>query len=145
MIKKLWLGCLALLTIGLTTEALAQDLKPQVGYTASTMRVQKVRTQMHISDALWKELPTLIPIGEPMSFSNKVRHYYHVGINGNEYLIVNDYSRSVNEAEFLSRFLSVKNPLDELAKLPPVMQANIKAGKISLGMSKSQVLMAYGR
>jgi hypothetical protein len=144
MINKIWVGCLALFSFGLTAEAVAQDLKPLVGYTASTMRVQKVRTQMHINDALWKELPTLIPIGEPITYSHKVRHYHHVDIKGSEYLIVNDYSRTLSDKDFIARFISVTNPLNELAKLPSAMQANIKSGKISLGMSKAQVLMAFG-
>ncbi len=67
-----------------------------------------------------------------------------VEVQGQKVSIGNDYSRSVPMEAFAARWIVPKDPLSAMSKWSPRVQQAIKAGRITKGMNRKQVLMSLG-
>ncbi len=67
-----------------------------------------------------------------------------VEVKGEKISIGNDYSRTVPMEAFAERWIVPKDPQPTIAKLSPRLQQAIKAGRITNGMNRKQVLMSLG-
>ncbi len=67
-----------------------------------------------------------------------------VEAEGQKISIGNDDSRSVPMETFAARWIVPKNPQAAMSKWTPRIQQSIKAGRITMGMNRKQVLMSLG-
>ncbi len=67
-----------------------------------------------------------------------------VEIEGQKISIGNDYSRSVSMTAFADRWIVPKDPSAALKTWTPRIQQAVKAGRITNGMNRKQVLMSVG-
>jgi hypothetical protein len=67
-----------------------------------------------------------------------------VEVQGQKISIGNDYSRAIPMNAFANRWIVPKNPLVSLRAWSPKVQQAVKAGRITQGMSRKQVLMSLG-
>ena len=67
-----------------------------------------------------------------------------VEIDGQKVTISNDYSRSLSMTEFAERWIAPKDPTPALKTWTPRIQQAVRAGRITNGMNRKQVLMSVG-
>ena len=67
-----------------------------------------------------------------------------VEIEGQKVTISNDYSRSLSMTEFAERWIAPKDPTPALKTWTPRIQQAVRAGRITNGMNRKQVLMSVG-
>ena len=67
-----------------------------------------------------------------------------VEVQGQKVSIGNDYSRSVPMEAFAARWIVPKDPLSAMKNWSPRVQQAIKAGRVTKGMNRKQVLMSLG-
>lgn len=67
-----------------------------------------------------------------------------VEIEGQKLTIGNDYSRAIPMTEFADRWVVPKDPTPALKTWTPRIQQAVKAGRITNGMNRKQVLMSVG-
>lgn len=97
-----------------------------------------------ISDANWGALP-FIPAGTPISLTGSKGYHLLVQIDGKPMRIGLDYGRErITLDRLAEQTILPYDPRLNLAKWPANMQQAIKAGKIMVGMTREQVIMAVG-
>lgn len=97
-----------------------------------------------ISDANQVTLP-FIPAGTPVEFQSYGRHRAHVRINGKPMRIGHDYGREQESLEaYTDKLLVTQDPKRRLATWPAAVQQAVRSGRVSIGMTKEQVLMSLG-
>jgi hypothetical protein len=67
-----------------------------------------------------------------------------VEVQGQKISIGNDYSRTIPMSAFANRWIVPKNPQLSLRTWSPKVQQAVKAGRITRGMNRKQVLMSLG-
>lgn len=134
-VRTMFLAALAATTLGAT----AQD-KPQ-GYLCCNMRSDG----KWISDSNYDESGKfVVPLGTPVKVTGYGRYRVFVDLPNGSQALGNDYSRSLEMGAFAKRYIVPENPLDKLAGYPAKVQAAIKSGRVTNGMTREQVLMALG-
>ncbi|MFY9511040.1 MAG: hypothetical protein WAQ05_08720, partial [Rubrivivax sp.] len=97
-----------------------------------------------ISDANWTTLP-MIPAGARIKVSDLGGKSADVLIDGRKMRIGLDYGRKQLTTDKLLAALTVKDdPAPRIAAMAAPVQAAIKAGKVMLGMTRDEVLVALG-
>lgn len=134
-------ACLAGLVMAL--EAHAQSAAgtglEQAGYTCCNFHNDGNR----ISDANWIIYPT-IPAGTAARVLGYGEHQVSVEIGGRAMVLGLDYGRQQNLREWAQRMIVPRNPKERIAAWPPAAREAIDAGRIALGMTKEQVIVAVG-
>lgn len=87
-----------------------------------------------------------VPAGEAVRLDSMKRDYYLLGTVGGRTIGLRDDAASNRDdtMRWVRRVVVGVDPRVELATWPPAIRAAVHAGKIVLGMSRAQVLMALG-
>lgn len=97
-----------------------------------------------ISDSNFLNLP-MIPVGTPVKVLRFGRHRAYVDLGGKSMRIGLDYGRQqLSVQQWIDRIVVPEDPNEKITGFPAPIQAAIKAGRIALGMTKEQVIMAVG-
>lgn len=131
-------GCQQTLTrMGLPGGEQAAD---RVGYTCCVLHHEGD----WISDSNYAELP-LIPAGAPATVTGYGRNYASVQVDGKPMRLGLDYGREQQTLqEFVEKIVVTQDPAKRLAAWPANVQDAIRQGKVMVGMTKEQVIMAVG-
>ncbi|MFT3800256.1 MAG: hypothetical protein QM766_03470 [Burkholderiaceae bacterium] len=96
-----------------------------------------------ISDSNYGGLP-MIELGTPAQVKGYGRYRVTTEIGGRPMWLGLDYGRDEPLEKFAAKLIVPDDPKRKLATYPPAVQRAIKAGQLSVGMTKEQVLMAVG-
>jgi hypothetical protein len=97
-----------------------------------------------ISDSNLAQLP-FIPAGTPINVRKIDGYRAYVDIDGKPMRLGLDYGRTQETTEqWVNKLVVLEDPKAKIAKFPPAVREAIKAGKLSRGMSKEQVIIAVG-
>lgn len=77
----------------------------------------------------------------PLTFANNQLKFE---ANGQQYTLANYYSTGMTADQFVRRWITSSSPRARLASMPPVVQKEIRAGRVMRGMTRAQVAMALG-
>jgi len=98
-----------------------------------------------ISDSNYVETgKRVIPFGTPVKYKGLGRYRVHIEVDGKRQAIGNDYSRDVAMEAFARRYIVTEDPRAKVAQAPPKVRTAIETARVTLGMTKEQVLMALG-
>jgi hypothetical protein len=97
-----------------------------------------------ISDSNFLTLP-MIPVGTPIKVLKFGRNRAYVKLGDKLMRIGLDYGRQqLTLQQWIDRVVVPEDPHEKIAGFPAPIQAAIKAGRIVLGMTREQVIMAVG-
>jgi hypothetical protein len=132
----------ALITGLLATAAPAFAADPPAeGYLCCNMRTDG----NWISDINYEESgKSIIPMGTPVRFKSMGRNRVEIEIGGKTQYLGNDYSRDLSLDVFAQRYIVARNPKDLLATMPPRIREAVNSAKVTIGMTREQVVMAVG-
>lgn len=132
---------LATLLLAAAAPAHADALpEPLTGYLCCNMRSDG----SWISDANYLDGRRVIPLGTPVKALDLGRYRVNVQVAGARQSIGNDYSRDLDMMTFAKRYIVAQDPKEKIATFPPAFQKAIRTARVSVGMSREQVLMALG-
>lgn len=126
----------------LTKMGLPGGEKPadRVGYTCCNLHHEGD----WISDSNYAELP-MIAVGAPATVTGYGRNYASVEVDGKPMRLGLDYGREQQTLqEFVDKIVVTEDPKKKLATFPASVQDAIRQGKVMVGMTKEQVIMAVG-
>ena len=87
----------------------------------------------------------IIPAGTPVKHLGTSRSVANIEIGGKRYRLSNEFGvRAEPTEEWLKKVLVAQDPNAKLKTYPPAVQNAIKAGKLTRGMTKDQVVMSLG-
>jgi hypothetical protein len=86
----------------------------------------------------------IIPVGTPLKVTGYGRFRVRVDINGKSQAIGNDYSRDLDLVTFAKRYVVADDPAAKIASFPMKIQQAITSARLTLGMTREQVLMSVG-
>ena len=138
---RVLLAGLAVVVVASTASAQAPDDKePKLsGFTCCNLHYEND----WISDANWSSLP-MIPAGQPAKITDYGRYRIHLDIDGKKMRLGQDYGRSEPLGQFARRFIVAQDPKPKIATWPASVKEAVKEGKITLGMTKEQVIVSLG-
>lgn len=135
--------CACLASLVMAPQAHAQSTsvtgQGQAGYTCCNFHYDGNR----ISDANWLIHP-VIPAGTAARILGYGEHRVDVEIGGRAVALGLDYGRRQNLREWAQRMIVPQNPKERIADWPSAAREAIDSGKIALGMSREQVIVALG-
>ena len=126
----------------LTKMGLPGGEKPadRVGYTCCNLHHEGD----WISDSNYAELP-MIPAGSPAKVTGYGRNSASAEIAGKPMRLGLDYGREQQTLqEFVDKIVVIEDPAKKLATYPASVRDAISQGKVMVGMTKEQVIMAVG-
>jgi len=138
--RRAWCACLA--GLGLAWAAHAQSPaapQEQAAYTCCNFHPR----DNWISDANWFVHP-VVSAGTPARVLAFGEHEVKVQIDGRPMTLGLDYGRRQNLREWAQRMIVAQDPKDRIAGWPEAVRNAIASGKIALGMTKEQVIVAIG-
>lgn len=97
-----------------------------------------------ISDANWSEQP-MLAAGTPITVFGYTKNHANIDVNGKAMLLVHEFgspTESLNN--WVSRVVINEDPRARIAAYPAAVQAAIKLGKVTLGMTREQAMVAVG-
>jgi hypothetical protein len=86
----------------------------------------------------------LIPVGTPIKVTGYGRYRVRVDIDGKSQAIGNDYSRDLALDVFAKRYVVAEDPRVKIAGFPKKIQEAIASSRVSIGMTREQVMMSVG-
>ncbi|WP_284617875.1 hypothetical protein [Aquabacterium humicola] len=89
---------------------------------------------------------TLIPAGEPVQLTTIKKRYYVYGtVGGNEVAFRDDAAATEDDTlQWLRRITVAEDPRNRLEQWPDLTRLAVRAGRVSTGMTRDQVLMSLG-
>lgn len=97
-----------------------------------------------VSDLSSGELP-FIPVGSQILVRRLEGNVAYVVVDEKRYRLGHDYGRREEKtSEWVDKLVVLNDPATKLARFPANIRAAIEAGKITMGMSREQVVMALG-
>lgn len=97
-----------------------------------------------ISDSNLGQL-LFVPAGTPISVKSIWAYRAYVDVTGQSMRLGLDYGRSVETTEqWVNKLVVLEDPKKRIATFAPAVQAAIEAGRLMIGMTKEQVIMAVG-
>jgi hypothetical protein len=130
--------CLAGLAVVLQAHAQAVPLLG-AGYTCCNFH----HDGDWISDANWLIYP-MIPAGTTARVLGYGEHRVNVEIGGRAMTLGLDYGRQQNLREWAQRMIVAQDPREKMADWPSTVREAIESGKVAVGMTKEQVVLAVG-
>jgi len=113
-----------------------------IGYTCCNMRHEGAG--YWINELHYTGWP-IIPVGSDVAITDYGRYRARATIRGKSMYIGQDYTRSqIALEEYIDRLVVKEDPKIRIATFPPDIQTAIKKGKVMLGMTREQVVMAVG-
>ena len=99
-----------------------------------------------ISDINYAEAgKRIVPLGTTAKVTGYGRYRAYVDLgDGTKQAIGNDYSRDIELGAFAQRYVVAQDPKAKLAGYPAKQREAIASARISVGMTREQVLMAVG-
>jgi hypothetical protein len=96
-----------------------------------------------ISDANWF-IHSRIPAGTPARIVDYGEHRVGVEISGRAMTLGLDYGRRQNLREWAQRMIVAQDPKATIAGWPAAAREAIESGRVAIGMTKAQVIVAVG-
>ncbi|MDH5577038.1 MAG: hypothetical protein OEZ09_01140 [Betaproteobacteria bacterium] len=96
-----------------------------------------------ISDANWSSMP-MIPAGASIKVIDYGRYRVNVEIDGRKMRLGLDYGRQMPLEQWAAKVVVADDPRRKIAAWPAPVRDAVRAGKVAVGMSKEQVLVAIG-
>lgn len=96
-----------------------------------------------ISDANWSSMP-MIPAGASIKVIDYARYRVNVEIDGRKMRLGLDYGRQQPLEAWARKVVVQDDPRRKIAGWPAPVRDAVRAGKIAIGMSQEQVLVAIG-
>ena len=135
------------LAAGLLATAASCGAWPQAGATSQEKRWACCNLRYDkdwISDRQFTARPFL-PVGAPVVITDWGRNRVYADINGVKMRAGADREYFKGSREQFAEVLFLReDPSQRIATFPPAVQAAIRSGRIALGMTKEQVVMALG-
>lgn len=120
---------------------LAESTDLGQGYLCCNMRTDG----SWISDINYMESGKIvIPSGTPVKFIGFGRYRVNIEIDGKRQSIGNDYSRDLTMEIFAKRYIVKEDPRTKVAAAPAKIKKAIESARVTIGMTREQVLMALG-
>lgn len=138
--RALCAGFSIVLLASCATPGTKEELQPRAGYACCNLHYQRDK----ISDANWHELP-FYAAGTPVVITGFQYDRAYVRIDGAEMYIRQEYGRDQETlGAFVGKVVVATDPKPKIAAWPKEVQDAIRAGRVMLGMTKEQVLVAVG-
>ncbi len=96
-----------------------------------------------ISDANWSSMP-MIPAGAAIKVLDYGRYRVHTEIDGRKMRLGLDYGRQIALEDWARQIVVSEDPRRKVAAWPRPVRDAVQAGKVSLGMTKEQVIVSLG-
>jgi hypothetical protein len=141
----------ALLLVGLAAHGLlvcpaavaadkTSDPLPRRGFTCCNLHHEAD----WINDGNYASLP-MIPVGSPATVENYGRQRANVEIDGKKMRLGHDYGREQESLEqWVHKIIVDEDPKPKIAAFPLAIREAIGQGKVMVGMTREQVIMAVG-
>lgn len=125
----------------LAQPALAADLQPFTGYACCNLHYGE---KDWISDSNYASLPSM-PAGTPISVLSFGRHTATIDVNGRKMRLGHDYGRDQESLDhWLHKIVVDTDPTAKIATFPKDVQAAIHQGRVMVGMTREQAIIAIG-
>ena len=122
--------------------ARAQNTQPYEGFLCCSLLAN---SSNWISDLSWDDgYAKVIPAGTPVKFTSFGRWRMYVTIDGKEYGLGNDYSRTIDMDAFAKRYVPKEDPKVTIAAWPERVREAVAKRRILRGMTREQVIAAHG-
>jgi hypothetical protein len=113
---------------------------PRQGYACCDLRFSKD----WINDGNYAELP-MIAAGTPVEVLNYGRHRAAVKIDGRPYRLGHDYGRDQESLDaWVNKIVVSTDPRPRINSYPSAIQESIRQGKVMIGMTREQAIVAVG-
>ena len=113
---------------------------PRVGFACCNLRYEGD----WISDGNYAVLP-MLPAGTPIKVVSLGRHKAYAEIGGKKMRLGHDYGRAQESLEhWVSKIVVEEDPAPRIASYPADVQAAIKEGRVVIGMTREQAIVAIG-
>ena len=113
---------------------------PRLGYTCCDLHYSKD----WINDYNFAELP-IIPAGTPVEVTNYGRYRAFLKIEGKPMRLGQDYGRDQETLDkYVKKIIVSDDPRPRIASYPAGVQEAIRQGKVSVGMTREQVIVSLG-
>jgi hypothetical protein len=128
----------------LTSAAAAADKSalplPREGFACCNLHYERD----WINDGNYASL-AMLPAGTPIKVVSLGRHLAYVELGGKKMRLGHDYGREQESLEqWVSKIVVLEDPAPRIAAYPPDVQAAIKEGRVALGMTREQAIVAVG-
>lgn len=112
----------------------------KVGYTCCNLHVDVD----WISDGNFAQY-AMIPAGTPITLTGWGRNRVTVEVDGQPLRMGHDYGRNYETLQrFVEKIIVKDNPRNKLNQLAPVTRQAVHEGKVTLGMTREEVIMSLG-
>jgi hypothetical protein len=113
---------------------------PRAGYACCNMHYNKD----WINDGNYAELP-MIAAGTPVEVIKYGRQRAYVNISGKQYGLGHDYGRDQESLDaWVNKVVLNEDPRPRIASYPFAVQEAIRQGKVMIGMTREQCIVAVG-
>ena len=109
------------------------------GYTCCNLHYD----EEWISDANWSSLP-MIPAGASIRVLGYGRYRVKADIDGHGMELGLDYGRQQSLEAWAHKLVVQEDPRPKIARMPTPIRNAIRAGKVTIGMTKGEVIMSLG-
>jgi hypothetical protein len=97
-----------------------------------------------INDYNYSELP-MIPAGTPVEVVRYGRHMAEIKVDGKPMRLGQDYGREQETLDqYVKKFIVSEDPRPRIASYPQAVQEAIRQGKVMIGMTREQCIVAVG-
>jgi hypothetical protein len=86
----------------------------------------------------------ILAFGSPVALTGQSARKLRMRIGGERYVLENHYSRDLDEAAFVARYVLAEDPRVAAASFPAHIRQAIEAGQVTPGMTREQVRMSLG-
>jgi len=122
------------------TDAGGTPVFPRQGFTCCNLHYDGDT----ITDTNYAELP-LLPAGTAVTVMGYSKNRATLDVDGKQMKLDHDEGRADESLDhWVTKLIIDTDPKPKLAAYPPLTQAAIKAGKVVLGMTREQALLAVG-
>jgi hypothetical protein len=114
---------------------------PRQGYSCCVLHYSK----SWISDTNYAELPGIIAAGTPIEVTGYGSNRAHIKVDGKPMDLGHDYGREQEALDQWVRKIIVNDdPRPKINSLAPTVQEAIRLGKVMIGMTREQCIIAVG-
>jgi hypothetical protein len=122
------------------TSATGAPVFPRQGFACCNLH----RDGSSINDGNYAKYP-LIPAGTPIEVIKYGRNEADIKINGKPLRLSHDYGRDQETLDqWVNKIVVNEDPTARIASYPPNVQAAIHDGKVAVGMTREQAIVAVG-
>lgn len=118
----------------------SDDKEPALkGYTCCNLHYEND----WISDANWSSL-AMLPAGAAIHTTGYGRYRVMVEIDGRKMRLGQDYGRQQSLGDWARKIIVAQDPKPKIASWPARVRDAIRGGKVTLGMTREQAIVAVG-